>query len=177
MGQARWHDSLSDRVYESEKYLGQTVGALKGTFAIATEPIADFSSWHERSLLWTTANPYLYLRTTCDGRAIIGGEEVDFQDEERRDALLPAKAAILERKFRGMFPAIQCEIACAWTGTFGESKDSLAYIGEPSWRPGTFFALGYGGNGIAFSMVAAEIIRDACLGKANAAARLFRFGR
>ena len=125
----------------------------------------------------TTANPYLYLRTTCDGRAIIGGEEVDFQDEERRDALLPAKAAILERKFRGMFPAIQCEIACAWTGTFGESKDSLAYIGEPSWRPGTFFALGYGGNGIAFSMVAAEIIRDACLGKANAAARLFRFGR
>jgi hypothetical protein len=35
----------------------------------------------------------------------------------------------------------------------------------------------YGGNGIAFSVIAAEIIRDYFLGRTNRDAHLFRFGR
>jgi glycine/D-amino acid oxidase-like deaminating enzyme len=37
--------------------------------------------------------------------------------------------------------------------------------------------LGYGGNGITFSLIAAEIIRDYFLGRTNRDAHLFRFGR
>jgi len=40
-----------------------------------------------------------------------------------------------------------------------------------------YFALGYGGNGITFSLLAAEIIRDAMLGQENDNADLFRFDR
>jgi glycine/D-amino acid oxidase-like deaminating enzyme len=40
-----------------------------------------------------------------------------------------------------------------------------------------YFALGYGGNGVTYSMIAARIICDLYLGKANADARLFRFDR
>jgi glycine/D-amino acid oxidase-like deaminating enzyme len=119
----------------------------------------------------------LYLRTTADRRAVIGGEDVDFQNEEVRDSLLPAKAAKLEEYFRRMFPAIDFQVACTWTGTFGESEDSLAFIGEPAALPGAYFALGYGGNGITYSMIGEEIIRDACLGHENPAARLFRIDR
>ena len=43
--------------------------------------------------------------------------------------------------------------------------------------PHTYFALGYGGNGITFSLIAAEIIRDVFLGRKNLDAPLFRFGR
>jgi glycine/D-amino acid oxidase-like deaminating enzyme len=163
--------------YESEKYLGRKVGKLKSTFAIATEPLADFPGWHDRCHIWTSARPYLYLRTTADGRAIIGGEDVDFEDEKRRDALLPAKAARLEAAFREMFPGITGRIACAWTGTFGETKDSLAYIGQPHPGSPAYFALGYGGNGITYGAIAAKIIRDACMGREHPAARLFRFDR
>ena len=163
--------------YESEKYLGRKVGTLKSTFAIATEPIADFQGWHERCLIWTSARPYLYLRTTADRRAIIGGEDIDFRDDQLRDALLPEKAAKLERSFRRMFPGIEFKLACSWAGTFGETNDSLARIGQSDRLPGAYFALGYGGNGITYSMIAAEIIRDACLGVENPAARFFRLDR
>lgn len=163
--------------YESEKYLGRKIGSLKSTYAIATEPIADFRGWPERCLIWTSARPYHYLHTTADRRAIVGGEDIDFHDDERCGALLPEKTAKLAQCFRELFPAIDFRLACAWTGTFGETADSLARIGESTEWPGAWFALGYGGNGIAYSMIAAEIIRDACLGRCHPAAVLFRLDR
>jgi glycine/D-amino acid oxidase-like deaminating enzyme len=94
-----------------------------------------------------------------------------------RDALLPEKTVKLEAALHRMFPQIECELACAWTGTFGETEDSLACIGETSGQPGVHFALGYGGNGITYSAIAAQIIRDACLGEQNPQAHLFRLDR
>jgi glycine/D-amino acid oxidase-like deaminating enzyme len=53
----------------------------------------------------------------------------------------------------------------------------LAYIGPtPEW-PEAYFALGYGGNGITYSVLAAEIIRDAILQRHNPYADLFCFDR
>jgi len=163
--------------YESEKYLGYKIGSLKSTYAIATAPVPDFPGWHDRSLIWTSARPYLYLRTTADNRAIIGGEDIDFQDEKHRDSLLPEKTAKLENQLRALFPALEFELACAWAGTFGETEDSLACIGRKPEQPDIYYALGYGGNGITYSMIAAEIIRDSCLGREHPSARLFRLDR
>ncbi|MGB8356553.1 MAG: FAD-dependent oxidoreductase [Chthoniobacteraceae bacterium] len=163
--------------YESEKYLGYKIGSLKSTYAIATAPVPNFPGWHDRSLIWNSARPYLYLRTTADNRAIIGGEDIDFQDEKHRDILLPEKTAKLENALRAFFPAMEFELACAWAGTFGETEDSLAYIGHKPEQPDIYYALGYGGNGITYSMIAAEIIRDSCLGGEHPSARLFRLER
>jgi glycine/D-amino acid oxidase-like deaminating enzyme len=76
-----------------------------------------------------------------------------------------------------LFPDLQLEVAYAWAGTFGETKDGLAYIGVHPRFPHACLALGYGGNGITFSLIAAEIIRDYFLGRKNRDAHLFRFGR
>lgn len=43
--------------------------------------------------------------------------------------------------------------------------------------PGAHFALGYGGNGITFSLVAAEIITGTITGRPDPDADLFGFGR
>ena len=163
--------------YATNEICRRHTGDLKSTYAIATTPLAAFSGWHERALIWTTARPYLYLRTTASNRAVIGGEDVPFVDDERRDALLPAKTAALEGALRAMFPELEFEVACAWTGTFAETKDSLAYIGESPETPALYLTLGYGGNGIAYSMVAAEIIREACCGREHPDGRLFRLTR
>jgi glycine/D-amino acid oxidase-like deaminating enzyme len=117
------------------------------------------------------------MRTTDDGRIFIGGEDDRFRNPERRDRLIGKKSERLAKKFREMFPNIAFETAFSWAGTFGETEDGLAYIGEHSDWPNAYFALGYGGNGITFSLLAAEIIRDAIIGGRNDDADLFRFDR
>jgi glycine/D-amino acid oxidase-like deaminating enzyme len=163
--------------YEAGEFLPNDIVNLKSSFALASEPLESCEGWYEQCLLWETSRPYFYLRTTSDGRAMIGGEDDPFKNAERRDALVPEKTLVLAERFRTMFPKIELEVACAWAGTFGETKDGLAYIGHVRQLPNCFFTLGFGGNGIVFSIVAAEIIRDALLQRPNAASRLFRFDR
>lgn len=164
--------------YETRDFLKPKVAELISTFAVASEPMADIPGWGEdRCVIWEHAHPYLYLRTTSDGRVIVGGEDEPFRDPNRRDRMLPKKAERLAERFRDLFPEIDFRVEFAWAGTFGETKDGLAYIGaHPDW-PSSFFALGYGGNGITYSVIAAEIIRDALLGRVHRHADLFRFNR
>ncbi len=163
--------------YESVHYLPKKIVKLKSSFALVSEPLQDFTGWWDRALLWETARPYFYMRTTSDGRALIGGEDDPFRNPLRRDALIPKKSKRLALKFADMFPHIPLEIAYTWAGTFGETKDGLAYIGSIPKLPLSYFALGFGGNGITYSVVAAEMIRDAICGRENKDARLFRFDR
>jgi len=53
----------------------------------------------------------------------------------------------------------------------------LPYIGSYKKLTNSFFALGFGGNGITFSQVAGEIIADLVKGKKNKDAGLFSFER
>ncbi len=164
--------------YESQQYLREKVTDLHSTFALASAPVADFTGWAEaQCLIWETADPYLYMRTTADRRIIMGGEDEEFQDAAKRDALIPAKTETIAGKFAKLFPDINLEVEYSWAGTFGSTQDGLAYIGETEEFPDTYFALGYGGNGITYSVVAAEIIRDLYLGKSNPDAEIFQFGR
>jgi glycine/D-amino acid oxidase-like deaminating enzyme len=163
--------------YEAQEQLQQKVVDLQSTYVALTEPLGNFNGWPNHCLLWETSRPYLYLRSTQDGRAMIGGEDTLFKNEILRDKLLPKKAEKLMARFHELFPDIPARMDFAWAGTFGQTKDGLAYIGATDEFPGAHFALGFGGNGITFSVLAAEIIRDAVCGTENANADLFRFDR
>lgn len=76
-----------------------------------------------------------------------------------------------------MFPDIPFQITTAWAGIFGSSQDGLPYIGRPNPVEPIYYALGYGGNGITFSMIAANLINDFLCGRPNHDSHLFRFGR
>lgn len=163
--------------YETQNYLKQQVADLHSTYALVSEPIEEAKSWVNH-LLWEAARPYFYLRTTDDGRLIMGGEDEPFRDPDKRDRLIGRKTAKLLKSYARFYPGRPVpKVAFAWAGTFGETKDGLAYIGVSPEAPYAYFALGYGGNGITFSMMAARIISDLYLGKANADAHLFRFDR
>ena len=70
---------------------------------------------------------------------------------------------------------MELEIAYSWAGTFGETEDSLPYIGEVPEFPYAYFALCYGANGTNFALLGAEIIRDMYLGKLDPKENIFRF--
>ncbi len=163
--------------YESQQYLKQNVGVLKSTFALISEPCDSFEGWPDRSLIWESARPYFYLRTTSDNRAIVGGGDVPFAAAHKSNQLIARKTRTLHRRFSDMFPRIDLEVSYTWAGTFGETKDGLAYIGQTPEFPHAYFALGYGGNGITFSVIAAKIITDLHLCRPNPDADIFRFDR
>ena len=164
--------------YEAGAFLRTPGTTLRSTFALVSEPVDAFSGWPpNRCLIWDTGDPYLYLRTTADHRAIIGGYDEPFRDPRARDRLLGAKAAALRRRFRQFFPDLPFEEATAWAGTFGTTEDGLPFIGRHTATPNVWFALGFGGNGTVFSAIAADIITTEMRGRADPDAELFGFGR
>ena len=146
------------------------------TWAMATAPQPD-RLWPSRCLIWEAADPYLYLRTTADGRIIAGGEDEPFADEERRDALIGSKVAAIGRKLGKLLPGVDTRPDFAWTGCFGESATGLPAIGPVPGAERCFAVMGYGGNGITFSAIAAQLIQRAILGLDDPAAELFALPR
>ncbi len=163
--------------FESESFLKQKVMNLNSTYVVITEPIDKKLFWKERCLIWETARPYFYIRTTTDNRIIMGGEDEPFSNPVLRDALLEKKVQKLLKNFKSLFPGIEVIPDYYWCGTFGETQDGLPYIGEYPGQENTYYALGYGGNGITFSVIAAEIIRDLYLGKPSGKEKIFAFKR
>lgn len=164
--------------YESGRYLKHKYARLNSSYALVSEPYDAEVLWHENALIWETARPYLYMRTTRDRRVLVGGRDEKFQDADRRDRLLSRKTEQLSRDFEKLFPGLgPLRVDYNWAGTFAETEDGLPYIGTVPEQPHAIFALGFGGNGITFSQIAAEIIRDEALGKTNPDAAIFSFTR
>ena len=163
--------------FESGQFLPKNVMKLLSTYVLISQPIEEELLWPERSLIWETKNPYFYMRTTSDNRMMIGGEDEDFQNPVKRDALLRKKIKKLEKQFGKIYPEIPFETDMAWCGTFSSTEDGLPYIGTLPGKERMLFALGYGGNGITFSMIAAQIIRNKLTGTKDKRAELFGFDR
>jgi glycine/D-amino acid oxidase-like deaminating enzyme len=163
--------------YESAQYIPQKVQTLQSTYAIISDLCSTNHHWYQNALIWETARPYLYLRTTEDNRILVGGKDSDFSDPQRRDKALATKAKSLEQAFKKLFPAIHFRTDFKWAGTFASTKDGLPYIGCLPGKPRTYFALGLGGNGITFSIIAAQIITRLALGLSDEDAPLFAFDR
>ncbi|GMA14726.1 FAD-binding oxidoreductase [Deinococcus metallilatus] len=164
--------------YEAERFAGRRLAQLKDTYALVTEPLAGGQQpWPTGCLIWETARPYLYARTTSDGRILIGGEDDDHDNPARRERVLPDKQRRLEGRLEQLFPYLKTEVAFAWAGTFGETQDGLAFIGPKPGSPCLLFALGYGGNGITYSVQAARMLTEHILGRAVPDMRIFRLDR
>ena len=149
--------------YELSKMLRPRGYKIISTWALATRP-QKARLWPTRCLIWEAADPYLYIRTTADNRVLIGGEDADFSDEEQRDREIPRKVAALRRKAARLLPGIDTEPAFTWAGSFGASSTSLPAIGPVPGAERCFAVIGYGGNGITFSVIAAQMFQRYLLG-------------
>lgn len=163
--------------YEAMQHISEPLVKLHSTYAVVSEPIEQEVLWHRNCLIWETRDPYLYMRTTPDKRVLIGGRDDPYYNPSRRDRLIHRKTRQLTNDFNKKFPDITFKPDMEWAGTFATTEDGLPFIGTYPGLSHTFFTLGFGGNGVTFSQIAAEIIRDLITGKKNEAARLFAFGR
>ncbi|MBX2925330.1 MAG: FAD-binding oxidoreductase [Chitinophagaceae bacterium] len=163
--------------YESASMIKEKFVDLISTYAIVSEVAPAVSRKYKNVLIWNTVDPYLYMRTTDDGRMLIGGEDEEFRDPQKRDALIGKKEHKLLKSFEKYLPGIPFQSDFAWTGTFGETKDGLPYIGEHKAFKNSYFVLGFGGNGITFSVTGMEMVSNWLKGKGHLLTPYFAFGR
>ncbi|MBD2844911.1 FAD-dependent oxidoreductase [Paenibacillus sp. IB182496] len=164
--------------YEPEELRGKLIRPLLNrSFAAVTVPQTDLAAWHERMLIWETARPYFYARTTPSGRIVLGG-----LDEEKREPIhgkrpRARRAGQLEARLSELFPSLDTRLEFAWSATFGESADDLPFIGpDPGWA-GVYYCLGYGGNGTVYSMIAADLLVQTLSGERHPVADIVALDR
>jgi glycine/D-amino acid oxidase-like deaminating enzyme len=160
--------------YELAKIVPAANNRICSTWAIATRP-QPAALWPQKALIWEASDPYLYLRSTSDGRVVCGGEDSELSDTAKRDALTPIKTARIENKLNCLMPAVDPTADISWTGSFGANPTGMPTIGAiPGYRR-CYAVMGYGGNGITFSMLATTLISAEVMGKKMPEASLFRF--
>ena len=163
--------------YESAHLIKEKFVDLKSTFAMVSEIDEKGSEKLNNTLFWNTSDPYLYMRTTSDGRVLIGGGDEDFRDPEKRDAMIDKKEKEILRDLKDLLPNYQFYTDFTWAGTFGETKDGLPYISEHKDFPNSYFVLGFGGNGITFSVTGMEMASAFMKNKNHPLTEYFKFGR
>lgn len=163
--------------YESTEMIQDDFVKLLSTYVIIGEPNEKDQELLNDTLFWDTSEPYIYLRTTDDHRLLVGGEDEDFASAKKRDKLIGEKSKKLKKKIEKLFPNYNFRTDFAWAGTFGETKDGLPFIGKHPDFKNTYFLLGFGGNGITFSVIGKKVISDLLKGNKNPLEKYFRFRR
>ena len=165
--------------YTNQQWLKQRVARNHSSYAYVTEPMERAQLGPlAHTLVWETARPYLYLRSTSDNRLLVGGNDDRTDLPWRRDARVDKKSRQLHQRVQAMFPALRLEPAFAWAGTFAETEDGLPFFGpHPQYGPRLHFAMAYGGNGITYSMIGAGMLRARIERRRHPLAELFSFQR
>lgn len=163
--------------FESTQMLQEKIAHLFYTYACLSEQSIQLPKKLKDMLVWDTDHPYLYMRTTDDGRLLVGGEDASVNFPFFQQKIKENKAKKLHKKLNQLLPAVQFIEDFNWGGTFGTTKDGLPYIGKSPEYEHALFVLGFGGNGITFSVQAMDIIPALLEGKPNELAGYYRFGR
>lgn len=165
--------------YATQQWLYQRVARNRSSYAFVTDPLdADALGPLRRTLIWESARPYLYLRTTQDDRLLAGGEDDAIDRPARRDARVDRKARRIAAKVGKLLPHLNPTPTFSWGGTFAETRDGLPFIGpHRQYGSRVVFVMAYGGNGITYSMLGADLVRAHLARRRHPLAALFGFAR
>lgn len=162
--------------YELPRQVPARGHRIVSTWAVATVP-QPRAPWPQPTLVWEASSPYLYLRTTQDGRLLCGGGDEVMDDAPRRAALLDRKRRWLQARLAALRPGVDTRVDFAWGGSFGQSRHGLPTIGPIPGLRHCHAVMGFGGNGITFSMMAAQVLRNVLCGDGDPDLDLLGFGR
>lgn len=106
-----------------------------------------------------------YFRQLDDGRLLIGGGRLQFEDEERTfsDEVTPNVQGYLARYLERYFPEVTLEGSRRWAGIHGITEDGLPIIGSLPDEREVYFAVGFTGHGNSLGLMAGERVAELAL--------------
>lgn len=163
--------------YETLEMLGRNYAELVSTFACVSEQEINLYDTLKDVLIWDTNDPYIYMRTTDDGRLLVGGEDAHYNNALIRETVKRMKTKKLREKLDALFPTLSFKQDHSWAGTFGVTKDGLPYIGVHPEYKNAIFVMGLGGNGITFSVQGMQLVLKILSGEDDQLLHCYRFNR
>ncbi|MBK5195777.1 MAG: FAD-binding oxidoreductase, partial [Proteiniphilum sp.] len=163
--------------FETLKMFRKKYADIITTFACVSEEDFNLYPVLKDVLLWNTADPYIYMRTTDDKRLLVGGEDIPYKYNGISEKIKSKKIVNLKRKIKDLFPTLRFTEDYQWAGAFGVTKDGLPYIGEHPDFPNAIFVLGLGGNGITFSVQGMDLVLKILAGETDPLLHYYRFDR
>lgn len=143
------------------------------TWAIASQDGLRLPPWLDHHLVREAADPYLYFRATPSGRIIAGGEDEASATAHQDPQRLRRNSDDIRRKLQELTGIRMGRPAYRWAAAFGDSDDGLPIIDAVPGCRRTHVVMGFGGNGITWSVIAAEITARRIDGRADPDADLY----
>lgn len=140
---------------------------------ISTEPLPsevwESIGWEGRECLGDTAHTFIYAQRTADDRIAIGGRGAPYAYRSGLpgDGEVPTEVVnLLAGRLSSLFPDLDFDIAHAWRGALGVTRDWCAGIFfDPAQRIGV--ARGYAGHGVTATHLAAKTLLDRASGQST----------
>lgn len=161
--------------YEVPLVLNNQIFRIASTWVFATQPQKE-NLTKEVPLIWEASDPYLYIRETKEGRIICGGEDEPYGNAGWRDNQMERKIKILQEKLHKRMPGIDPipDPDYKFAGSFAITPNGLPLIGQIPKMPRCYAVLAFGGNGITFSRIGAEMICNSLKNKRDPDTSLFQ---
>lgn len=148
---------------------------VTSTWALASEPLDDLPGWMRDLIVWEAADPYLYFRTDESGRVIAGGEDEEAADTNSDPRKLAKKAKVIAQKLRDLTGVRIGKPAYTWSAPFSVTDDGLPIVDRVPGFERAWAVMGFGGNGITFSVIGAQVIAAGIAGRPDPDADIFRY--
>jgi glycine/D-amino acid oxidase-like deaminating enzyme len=139
--------------------------------AIATEPLAPEIvaelGWNGGYAVLESGGIAPYYRLTADLRVVLGGGVPQLPDGASADASRQSTWRQQERWLRALHPALSgVRVSHRWSGYIAITRDWLPVVGPSERVPGLWFAGGWCGHGLAFSIRSGRELAQALLAAA-----------
>lgn len=137
---------------------------------IITEPLADNDlervGWSQRECLSGAQHMYFYAQKTADARIAIGGRGKPYNwgsAFDKNGELDQRTVAQLSETLRGLFPNVRLNVAHAWCGVLGVTRDWSPFV---DFQPESSLLQvgGYAGQGVTASYLAGKIAAELLTG-------------
>lgn len=159
--------------YEFLEAMQSPLHKVTSTWAIATKELDDMPAWMRDMIVWEASDPYLYFRADPSGRLIAGGEDEETSEKNSRSSVLRRKSRQIAAKLEDLTGVPVGKPDFRWAAPFSVTEDGLPIIDRVKGHERVFAIMGFGGNGITFSMIAAQIVMAAIGGHRDPDAHLF----
>ena len=168
--------------FETLKYMDKTPVELYRNFTIVSGKKDELKNLDHKFVAKDMQEPCHYIRFTDTGRVICSGEDVKLTDKFNDTKYLNNVA---KDKYKKLYSYIQktlpmsqnLSVDYAFNSIIADTKDNLPIIDEMPGMPNCFCNLGFGVNGILYSAIGGNILKDAIKGFYTKDMNLFKIIR